>query len=134
MLTRIELGPLSLADAGAFLGHGVDPGRTSSLYETSGGNPFYLQQLARTLGLEATTGGGTVELSEAIEVPPAVASALSEELASLSPAARLVLEGAAVAVAPQDGHVSALALADHVVGPAAEGGWAGLVDVLDGLG
>ena len=41
-----------------------------------------------------------------------------------------LLEGAAVAVAPADGHPSALALADHVVGPAAEGGWAGLVDLV----
>jgi hydroxymethylpyrimidine pyrophosphatase-like HAD family hydrolase len=45
-----------------------------------------------------------------------------------------LLEGAAVAVAPEDGHESALALADHVVGPAAAGGWAGLVGILDGSG
>jgi hydroxymethylpyrimidine pyrophosphatase-like HAD family hydrolase len=41
-----------------------------------------------------------------------------------------LLEGAAVAVAPGDSHESALALADHVVGPAAEGGWAGLLDIV----
>ncbi|MET1011621.1 MAG: AAA family ATPase, partial [Actinomycetota bacterium] len=67
LMSRIELGPLSLADAGAFLGPAVDAARTSSLYETSGGNPFYLQQLARTLDLATATGTGTVELSQAIE-------------------------------------------------------------------
>ena len=92
-LTRIELGPLSLADAGAFLGRAVDAAKTSSLYEASGGNPFYLQQLARTMDLTPATGTGTVELSQAIEVPSAVAAALAEELALLSGPARLVLEG-----------------------------------------
>lgn len=42
-----------------------------------------------------------------------------------------LLDGAAVAVAPEDGHASALERADHVVGPAADGGWAGILDILD---
>lgn len=41
-----------------------------------------------------------------------------------------LLDAAAVAVAPADGHASALERADHVVGPAAEGGWAGILDLL----
>ena len=41
-----------------------------------------------------------------------------------------LLEGAAVAVAPADSHESALALADHVVGPATDGGWADLLDIV----
>ena len=41
-----------------------------------------------------------------------------------------LLEAAAVAVAPAGSHHSALALPDHVVGPAAEGGWAGLLDIV----
>ena len=111
MLTRIELGPLSLADAGAFLGRAVDAARTSSLYEASGGNPFYLQQLARTMDLTPTTGTGTAELSQAIEVPSAVAAALAEELALLSGPARLVLEGAAVAGDPFEPELAAVAAA-----------------------
>ncbi|HET7929225.1 MAG TPA: AAA family ATPase, partial [Actinomycetota bacterium] len=109
MLTGIELGPLSLADAGAFLGPAVDAARTSSLYETSGGNPFYLQQLARTLDLTTASGTGTVELSESIEVPPAVAAALAEELALASGPTRLVLEGAAVAGDPFEPELAAVA-------------------------
>ncbi|HET9249815.1 MAG TPA: AAA family ATPase [Actinomycetota bacterium] len=113
VLTRIELGPLSLADAGAFLGPAFDGAAIPSLYETSGGNPFYLQQLARTLDLTLATGIGTgsVELSEAIEVPSAVAAALAEELALLSRPARLVLEGAAVAGDPFEPELAAVAAA-----------------------
>ncbi|HEX5902681.1 MAG TPA: AAA family ATPase [Actinomycetota bacterium] len=109
VLTRVELGPLSLADAGALLGPGVDAARASALYETSGGNPFYLQQLARTRDHSAATGTRTLELSESIEVPPVVAAALAEELASLSGMARLVLEGAAVAGDPFEPELAAVA-------------------------
>ena len=111
VLTRIELGPLSLADAGAFLGLAVDAATTSSLYETSGGNPFFLQQLARTLDLATVTGTDTAELSQVIEVPSAVAAALAEELAMLSGPARLVLEGAAVAGDPFEPELAAVAAA-----------------------
>jgi hypothetical protein len=45
-----------------------------------------------------------------------------------------LLAGAAVAVAPADGHPSARELAHHVVGPAADGGWADLVELLGELG
>ena len=46
-LTRLELGPLSEAEARELLGAGVDGETASALYEESGGNPFYLEQLAR---------------------------------------------------------------------------------------
>lgn len=44
-----------------------------------------------------------------------------------------LLRNAAVAVAPVDAHPSAIGLADHVVGRAADGGWADLLEVLDRL-
>lgn len=40
-----------------------------------------------------------------------------------------LLDGAAVAVVPEDGHPEALARADHVVGRAVDGGWADLLDL-----
>jgi HAD superfamily hydrolase (TIGR01484 family) len=42
-----------------------------------------------------------------------------------------LLARAAVAVVPADGHPAARDLAHHVVGPAADGGWADLVDLLE---
>lgn len=42
-----------------------------------------------------------------------------------------MLDRAGVAVVPSDAHPAALALADHVVAPAAAGGWAELLDLLD---
>ena len=41
-----------------------------------------------------------------------------------------MLEAAAIAVVPEDGHASALALADHVCARAEVGGWAELLDLL----
>jgi hydroxymethylpyrimidine pyrophosphatase-like HAD family hydrolase len=45
-----------------------------------------------------------------------------------------LLAGAAVAVAPSDGHVDVVAAADHVVGPARDGGWADLLDLVEAVG
>ncbi|HEX4821844.1 MAG TPA: HAD family hydrolase [Acidimicrobiales bacterium] len=41
-----------------------------------------------------------------------------------------MLEKAAIAVVPQDGHPRAQQLADHVIGRAADGGWADILDLL----
>lgn len=41
-----------------------------------------------------------------------------------------LLSAAAVAVVPADGHAAALSIADHVVAPAVDGGWAELLDIL----
>lgn len=44
-----------------------------------------------------------------------------------------LLQGAAVAVVPADGDPLVLDIAHHVVGPAIDGGWADIVDILDAL-
>src|SRR6266540_1873804 len=82
-LTRIELGALSPAEARAFLGEALDPAEAAALYEESGGNPFYLQQLARALDLTVGAASAAAELSSAIEVPSAVAAALNEDRVEL---------------------------------------------------
>jgi hypothetical protein len=51
---RIELGPLERAEAGALLGQPVDAVLADGMYQESGGNPFYLEQLAGALQLPAT--------------------------------------------------------------------------------
>jgi DNA-binding NarL/FixJ family response regulator len=108
-LTRIELEALSLVEARVFLGDAIDPVQAAELYEESGGNPFYLQQLARAQALTGGVGSAAAELSSAIEVPSAVAAALTEELALLSQPARQVLQGAAVAGDPFEPELAAAA-------------------------
>ena len=100
-LIRIELGALSPDEALQLLGDAVDGTDANVLYEESGGNPFYLEQLARSPDRagEATAVHDETSLA-AIGVPSTVVAALTGELALLSHSARLVLEGAAVAGDP----------------------------------
>ena len=93
-LERIRLGPLSAEDADAMLSS-VDPSLRRRVYELGGGNPFYMEQLARM-----NAGGGSSaiagELRE-LELPAAIASALTEEIVRLGEPSGSVLQGAAVA-------------------------------------
>src|SRR5215207_886358 len=110
MLLRVEVGALTRGEARELLGEAVDGAAATALYEESGGNPFYLEQLARSFALERTA--GVSELSPGdLDVPPAVAAALAEELALLSDSARGVLEGAAVAGDPFEPELAAAAAA-----------------------
>jgi len=94
---RIKLGELSEDHAARLLGD-LDPRAVAAIYRHGGGNPFYLEQLARA-GEEAwrptPAGNGT-----RTGVPDAVAASLAEELASLSKQQRGLLEAAAVAGEP----------------------------------
>lgn len=110
-LTRLELGALTPDEARELLGGRVDAAGAAVLYEESGGNPFYLEQLVRS----PERPGGAASAPEisltGLEVPPAVAASLSEELALLSDGGRLVLEGAAVAGDPFEPELAAAAAA-----------------------
>jgi DNA-binding NarL/FixJ family response regulator/tetratricopeptide (TPR) repeat protein len=110
-LTRIEVAGLTPAEARELLADRVDASGAAVLYQESGGNPFYLEQLARPL--ERGDGKSSApEISPTgLGVPPAVAASLAEELASLSGRARLVLEGAAVAGDPFEPDLAAAAAA-----------------------
>ncbi len=110
-LMRIELGPLTQAEARDFLAGAVDGADAAVFYEESGGNPFYLEQLARSLERTGADATAAAEMSAAIGVPSSVAAALTEELALLSDDARLVLEGAAVAGDPFEPELAAAAAA-----------------------
>lgn len=86
---RLALGPLR-PDAAAALVADADAAARQRLYLQSGGNPFYLLQLARAGGRtdnRARTGD---------EVPPAVVAAIGQELAALPAAIRSFAEAAAV--------------------------------------
>ncbi|MDN3353369.1 LuxR family transcriptional regulator [Actinomadura sp. DC4] len=102
---RIDVGPLSEADVEELLGPGVTRGQRAALYEASGGNPFYLDALARAG--EARTGRAD-GVDDSHGIPPAVRSALALELTGLSPQARLVAQAAAVAADEFDPALAAM--------------------------
>src|SRR4051794_11319884 len=77
-LARLELAALSRDDARALVGQDVDVP-----YEESGGNPFYLEQLARAPQVREPSSGPDVALA-GLKVPPLVAAALTEELGLLA--------------------------------------------------
>ncbi len=109
-LTRIELGALDPDEARQLLGAAVERVDATFLYEQSGGNPFYLEQLARSLDRAEGAAAVRDETSlAAIGVPSSVGAAISDELALLSNSARLVLEGAAVAGDPFEPELAAAA-------------------------
>ena len=92
--TRLRLGPLNEAEARELVGASAD-----AVYGDSGGNPFYLEQLARGRGTAAAGGAVRPAVRPARRgdpVPPAVAAALAAELRGLAPDARRLLDAAAV--------------------------------------
>ena len=96
---RVELGPLAKSDAAALVGEDPSSPTLEALYAASGGNPFYIQQLARTTpqpgALANWRRGGA-------EIPASVLASIDEELAGLDTTARRFLEAAAVTGDPFD--------------------------------
>ncbi|MDT3439828.1 AAA family ATPase [Pseudofrankia sp. BMG5.37] len=108
--TQIRLDALSRADADLLLGPIRDQVAKARWYRQSGGNPFYLEQLARSRSFPppiiamdrpaaaVPTGAEDDDLDDLDdEVPPAVAAAVGAEIAALPVAIRLFAQGAAVA-------------------------------------
>jgi DNA-binding CsgD family transcriptional regulator len=108
-LARIELGALTSAEARELLGETVALADATVLYRESGGNPFYLEQLARAYDPSGAAAHASEISLAGIDVPSAVAASLSEELAGLSDGGRLVLEAAAVAGDPFEPELAAAA-------------------------
>jgi DNA-binding CsgD family transcriptional regulator/tetratricopeptide (TPR) repeat protein len=103
---RLWLDPLTDGEATQLLA-GLDAAAAASILRDAGGNPFYLQQLARG-GPQA---GGPRDAAGTAGVPAAVAASIAEELGSLAPAERRMLESAAVAGEPFEPDLAA-AIAD----------------------
>jgi DNA-binding CsgD family transcriptional regulator/tetratricopeptide (TPR) repeat protein len=90
---QIFVEPLNLTEAEEFLGDKVNRTHARKLYEASGGNPFYLEALARMdLHPESISEG-----DKDGDLPRAVRAALQVELEGLSSAALHVAKAAAVA-------------------------------------
>lgn len=96
---RLQLRPLEEAGMRELLGGAVEGERLAAIREETGGNPLYALQLARAPELPARSSGGDRLAGEA-GVPGLVASALLAEMEELPPAARALLEAAAVAGDP----------------------------------
>jgi len=92
----LRLSPLSEAEAEAVLAGRGSRSWRRALYRASGGNPFYLDALARRGQRRPGDGGPPGSGSDGGELPPAVAAALIAELAALSPAGQLAARSAAV--------------------------------------
>ncbi len=97
-VTRVALAPLTQEQAAQLLA-GVAPATVAAMYRHGGGNPFYLEQLARGLSGDLDARGGGDAFADGI-VPGAVAASLADELASLPPPSRALLDAAAVAGEP----------------------------------
>jgi DNA-binding CsgD family transcriptional regulator/tetratricopeptide (TPR) repeat protein len=99
-VVRLDLDPLTPEDARGLLDPGLPEPVSDELYRLSGGNPFYLGELARA----ARRGGGDAFGSAAgtgpALIPAAVQGVLAEEVAVLSPRALTLIQGAAVAGDP----------------------------------
>ena len=92
---RLELGPLSSLAMDELLGDTVDRWTREWLQRESGGNPFYLEQLALTSRRRGPYGTMLPEVRGA-PLPQRVADAIASELAAMPPSARLVTQSAAV--------------------------------------
>jgi DNA-binding NarL/FixJ family response regulator len=97
-IETFQLGPLSRAQADELLGDEVPAGDGSELharlYEESGGNPFYLEQLARESERPAANGAEDRDVGGPL--PAAVRSAITSELARLPEREESLISGAAV--------------------------------------
>ena len=98
---RIDLPELTVEEARELVGEHAE-----AIYAVAGGNPFYLQLLARSP--QALVRGPAVRLS-GVEVPRATAAAFAREIAQLSDCARHVLAGAAIAGDPFSLELAAVA-------------------------
>jgi ATP/maltotriose-dependent transcriptional regulator MalT len=94
--TRIDLEPLSNEEAERMIGEEVDDATRAAIYRESGGNPFYIEQLARA------GRGHPIRTRSAREpgpgvVPRAVIATIRQELNAVTAESRQTLQAAAVA-------------------------------------
>ena len=94
--SRIDLAPLTKEETQELIGPDVDQATRTILYRESGGNPFYIEQLARS-SQAGRYQRPLVSGQSGESVPPAVIAAIREQLMAVSGEARHALEAAAVA-------------------------------------
>jgi len=106
-LTQIELAALGESEAEELVGD-VDPPSRAAIYRESGGNPFYLEELARAHRARPRPPIGQTNTLDERGVPAGVRVVIEqEELARLSARARSVLRAASVVGDPFDPAIAA---------------------------
>jgi ATP/maltotriose-dependent transcriptional regulator MalT len=106
-LLRMPLAALTRDEADQLVGGSVADAVASALYDESGGNPFYLEQLVRSLDRGAARPETAPPLN--LDVPPAVAATIAEELALVPDTSHRVLQGASVVGDPFEPELAAAA-------------------------
>jgi class 3 adenylate cyclase/predicted ATPase len=98
--TIIELAPLGSDDASELVsslaGHEVATTIRERLIESSGGNPFFLEQIVANLRDDGALDVDSAAVPDAITIPPSVAAVLDARLDQLSPGVRDAAERASV--------------------------------------
>ena len=108
-LIRIAVEPLSREQADVLLGERVcDRDMRARVFEATGGNPFFLRQVAEAPGVAAADDASARGRDG---VPHAVLAAIGEEIASLGEGTREVLRAAAIAGDPFDPGLAAVVAA-----------------------
>src|SRR4051812_3769562 len=97
----VELDALSREECTTLAGSELSTAQREAIFRESGGNPFYTLQLARATRSPPSAHSSEHE-AETPGVPRAVTAAVMDELRALSPSARVLLEGGAIAGDPFD--------------------------------
>ena len=103
--TAVELGPLDAGEADRLLAGVSDPARRAAIVAESGGNPFFLKELASV----AVPGDAGRRRRPPGELPPPVAAAVAVEVDRLPEPARELARGAAVVGEPFELELAAVA-------------------------
>ena len=122
-LSELHLTPLSPGEADVLMGGQVPPAVRAEVYRQSGGNPFYVQELARVSQRPTQR---PLDDETAVGVPASVSAALGQEIEALGDLARCLAWGAAVAGDPAE-----LDLATAAAGLSEDQGLAALGELVE---
>ena len=98
-LSELRLTPLSAGEADVLMGERVPAPVREEMYRQSGGNPFYLQELARVSQRPARR---PFDDEAVVGVPASVSAALGQEIDALGDVSKRLAWGAALAGDPAD--------------------------------
>lgn len=99
LLHEMTLAPLTIEDAAGLLNQDPQSSSVRCLYRESGGNPFYLEQLAKTTKHEIATKPPRIGRAG---IPDLIRATVDEELAALPSRTLEIFQAAAVAGDPFD--------------------------------